>query len=303
MRFSGHETFAIREGWLFKGLNALLTEPGFFNEKHPSDLLGVGSNMGKSIKHWLLSSGLANREVGSGRKRGAEILVSDFGRLVYEHDPYFNSLGTWCFVHTNLVNSEETTAGWKWFFNHFPETDFVRSDALEQFRRWAKYRASRQPSAATLQKDLNCYLSSYAKKVPPELSEAEEATDCPLWELGLLSYYRGSQHFRVNRSAKMIPQHALGYALSVSQPEMDDSRSDREITFEDAASLVGGPGRTFLMGASALFESAEQAVHADSEGPIRIGSQAGQRTIIFPSMQPREWVRGYYEGREAKIAR
>jgi hypothetical protein len=51
MRFGGHETFAIREGWLHKGLMLLANHPARVDDNHVADWLGVGRNMGKSIKH------------------------------------------------------------------------------------------------------------------------------------------------------------------------------------------------------------------------------------------------------------
>ena len=162
MRFSGHETFAIREGWLHKGVAALRDSPGVFSEKYPACQLGVGSNMAKAIKHWLLATGLAERQGGEGRKRGTDVVLSEFGRQVLKYDKYFNSKDTWAFVHVNLARSDESTGSWKWFLSSCADSVFSRSEVQEQFRRWAKFRAPKEPSPTTLQKDLNCLLSSYA---------------------------------------------------------------------------------------------------------------------------------------------
>jgi hypothetical protein len=302
MRFSGHETFAIREGWLYKGVAALQEAPGFFNEKYPADRLGVGSNMGKSIKHWLLASGLAQREGGEGRKRGQEVVLSDFGRLVLNQDPFFNYRATWAFVHVNLAVSEESTACWNWFLNACAENVFTRGDVLEQFRRWSKYRAPKEPSPTTLQKDLNCFLVSYAQKVPADRADAEEATDCPLWELDLVTYYRGSQRFRANRNAKALPSQVIGYSLALAAGEPERKRSVDEISFEDAVSLEGGPGRVFLMGPSALYECVERMVRLEPNCRLAIGAQAGLRTIKYPNLEPLEWAKEFYARRKGAYA-
>ena len=54
MKFSGHETFAIREGWLHKGLKLLIEEPELLYDEYVADWLGVGKNMSRSIRHWLV---------------------------------------------------------------------------------------------------------------------------------------------------------------------------------------------------------------------------------------------------------
>jgi len=297
MRFSGHETFSIREGWLHKGLKALSETPGFFSDEFPADKIGVGNNMGKSIKHWLLATGLACREGGNGNKRSSEIVISDFGKLVLEHDPYFNTLGTWCFLHINLASSDETTASWSWFLSNCVDSVFVRNEALEQFRRWSQFSSSRLPSIVTLQKDLNCFLSSYAQKVPQEQSDAEEATDCPLWELDLLTYYRGSHRFRANRSSKKIPAHVIGYSLSNSN-DKGNTRKFEETTFSEAASKADGPGKAFLMGPSELYDSVNRAQEEVPKKLLSIGSQAGERTIKYKKLTQLEWAQSYYESRE-----
>ena len=55
MQFGGHETFPLREGWLHKGLELVHADGRAFEDEHVSDRLGVGRNMAKSIRHWLLA--------------------------------------------------------------------------------------------------------------------------------------------------------------------------------------------------------------------------------------------------------
>lgn len=297
MRFSGHETFAIREGWLYKGLSSLKATPGLFENPLPHDQLGVGSNMGKSIKHWLAATGLAERHESQGRSRGKRIEVSAFGDLVLDRDPYFNELATWAFVHVNLVNSEETTGAWEWFFRHCGESVFSRNDASELLSQWAKFAAPKLPSATTLQKDLNCLLASYAQRIPSDNLDPEEAMDCPLWDLGLLAFYRGSQSFRANRSAKDLPGEVIGYALasSVDADENLDRRRFRQISFENACTAQGGPGSSFLLGPSSLYETVSKAISNNPKCGLQIDSQAGQRIIKFKAWTPLEWAKTYYD--------
>ena len=95
MKFSGHETFAIREGWLHKGLKLLIEEPELLYDEYVADWLGVGKNMSRSIRHWLEVTGLAKRETGSGRHRQVRLKETELGRLISERDPYFVDIGTW----------------------------------------------------------------------------------------------------------------------------------------------------------------------------------------------------------------
>ncbi|MDC5388188.1 DUF4007 family protein, partial [Acinetobacter baumannii] len=56
LHFSGHETFALRYGWLNKSYNLLNTKEK--NEEKLIVSLGVGKNMVNSIKYWTDISGL-----------------------------------------------------------------------------------------------------------------------------------------------------------------------------------------------------------------------------------------------------
>ena len=60
MKFRAHETFFIRKGWLSKGMRYVSQKPDVFIDKNenPMDVLGLGSNMVKSLRYWLQAVGL-----------------------------------------------------------------------------------------------------------------------------------------------------------------------------------------------------------------------------------------------------
>ena len=64
MKFGGHETFHVRDGWLNKGLELASEEgeKGIFAD-NAADLAGVGANMIKSIRHWLSATGLTSKKI------------------------------------------------------------------------------------------------------------------------------------------------------------------------------------------------------------------------------------------------
>ena len=55
MKFRAHETFFIRKGWLSKGMERVVAKEDLFVDKteNPMDVLGIGSNMVKSLRYWL----------------------------------------------------------------------------------------------------------------------------------------------------------------------------------------------------------------------------------------------------------
>jgi len=144
MRFGGHETFAVREGWLSKGLNLIKDDPRAFEDPFVSDSLGVGRNMAKSILHWLTVTGLARKE------KDRSLSVTDTGEAVFKHDPYLLSVGTWWALHVNLVTHKEDAAVWRVFFDSFPHERFDRIGCVEEMRRQLVLDGQRLPSEKTL---------------------------------------------------------------------------------------------------------------------------------------------------------
>ena len=152
MRFGGHQTFFVREGWLAKGLALLREDASAFDDPYVADRLGVGRNMAKSIEHWLLATGLAEKTERRGRGRTGQprLRVAELGEVVAQHDPWFLDPGTWWFLHINLVRTPAHAATWHWFFNHYASSRFERATVVaqleqhERMRLAADYRPARR---------------------------------------------------------------------------------------------------------------------------------------------------------------
>lgn len=297
MRFSGHETFPVREGWLHKGMKLVSESPEQFLGEEVADYLGVGRNMAKSIRHWLVVAGLAEVTGIESRGRASLLQPTNLGQLVWDHDPYFLDEGTWWILHANLVNNVNATTTWSWFFNNFSHDRFDRAVCLESLRRFIESSQKRVPSTSTLSRDLGCMLLSYARAVPLGIDDPEDGTDCPFRELGLLSYYRTSGSFHVHQSAKRIPPRVFGYVMSLAFPEAMRESKTTDVKLQEAVRKSGGPGRVFCLNGETLFETVSQ-IEQQSDQFIQIAGMAGDRTIRLHCMLPDEWAMLFYETRE-----
>ena len=126
MRFRAHETFFIRKGWLSKGIKNVVADPAVFmgNSGNPMDVLGIGSNMVKSLRYWLQTVGLTT-EPAYGKK---EQSLTDFGKLVKKYDPYIEELGTLWLLHYHLAKNLNDATSWYFFFNEFKLMEFDKDD-------------------------------------------------------------------------------------------------------------------------------------------------------------------------------
>jgi hypothetical protein len=293
MKFGGHETFAVREGWLHKGMKLLVEDSRKLNDPDAADWLGVGRNMGKSIKHWLLAAGLASATSTEGREVRLE--PTRLGTLIYEHDRHLLQTGTWWALHIELVSSRDHALTWFWFFNQFNLSRFDRSVCLANLKAYLELTGQRVPAQKTLQRDIACLIATYATVLPADSGDPEEADECPFRELGLMTYSRSTGACSLITSTKPVPPEMLGYALSKALLLSAPTQKVYDITLREAASKEGGPGRAFVMGADSLFELALKGEQLLGRGTLQVAGLGAERTIRLPQRSQLAWLKAYYD--------
>jgi hypothetical protein len=298
MKYGGSETFAIREGWLHKGLKLLRTSPALLGDPYVADWLGVGRNMGKSIKHWLLATGLAT--VSSGPDKHPQFVSTQLGDLVASRDPYFVQHGTWWALHIELVNCPDHAAVWWWFFNHFSLTRFDRAMCLSALQTHLQLTQQRPPAQKTLQRDIACLIATYATYLPAEANDPEDADDCPFRELRLMTYSRATGACTLDASAKEIPAELLGYSLAKSLGARAEKSRMLDVTLREASNHIGGPGKAFVMGPDALFELALKSEQVLGRSNLEVAGLGAERMIRIVSRSRYEWLDAYYDRIEAQ---
>ena len=127
MKFSGHDTFACRTTWLYKGIDLLNKKRTSDNQldmtilnSHQATIdLGVGKNMVNAIKHWLLAFGII------------EIEDNDFGvlaELIYADGDDDNNLDA--FIEDKftlwILHHEICTRQYASIFHYFFKEYFKR---------------------------------------------------------------------------------------------------------------------------------------------------------------------------------
>jgi hypothetical protein len=293
MRFGGHETFAIREGWLHKGLKLLVEDRTKLYDPNVADWLGVGKNMGKSIKYWLLAAGLGR--VSSGNGHDVKLEPTELASLVHQRDPYFLHAGTWWALHVELINCRDHAETWWWFFNRFSLTRFDRATCLSSLAAFLEHGPQRVPAHKTLQRDIGCLIASYATVLPAEQTDPEEADDCPFQELRLMTYSKSTGACSLSTGPKSVPPELLGYALSRSLFMGIADPRPSDVTLREAASKDGGPGKAYAMGADALFELALKAERTLNSSEMKVSGLGAERTIRLIQRPPQDWLAAYYD--------
>lgn len=301
MSFAGHESFHVREGWLSKALKLVIHHPEVFLKEYPEDKIGVGRNMYKSIRYWLIATGLVEGKlVRKGANQG--LVPTWLGIAISEADPYFLSQTTWWVLHVNLVNNPAKSVVWDWFFNNWKLKSFEKSRCQNSFSEFVEINQKKKPRQATLEKDLSVLINSYAIKIQEATGDPEDTSDSPFQDLGLLKYQKNSNSYLLNTGNKKIPQALIGYSLWSSKYFSAGNEHDQfqieDMPVEKCISLRGGLGACFVMNAEQLF----QVIQETGEALIRIEGLAGNRAVRVSQITGPEWIQEAYEAEKGYIS-
>lgn len=303
MRYGGHQTFTIREGWLYKGLNLLINEEERWKlvDDLAADYLGVGRNMAKSINHWLVATGLANKVKVEGKSgkmvQTKDLEATEFAELIWKHDPYFMDTNTWWLIHINLVNDPENAATWNWFFNSFHMNRFQKQVCLQALSRKETLSKGKKPSDTTLDRDLSCFLNTYSKDIPSTKKDPEDEIESPLIDLGLLNYYRSSGYYQVNRDKRDINLFVFLYSVAKTLQTDEEKQDEKtwEIPFFDFIQIENGPGKIFALTNEGLFELLLRYETMYNGNFLELTGLAGERVLKIDNKSPLKWVEQLYK--------
>ncbi|MCJ9750933.1 DUF4007 family protein [Neorhizobium sp. BETTINA12A] len=280
--FGRHETFALREGWLDKGLSRIISAGFFKGDIETADALGLGKNMAKSLQFWVEATGLASRgSVSEGRH--SPLTATSFGRLVSELDGHFEySVSTW-FVHMILARRPGTA--WNWFFNDFRSGVFDRETCVEGLLRHVRDHAVNQTTITVLQREVACLLGTYASLPASEAQDPEDFTISPLRTLGLLVKHTDTGRFEKTAPLDSVPVEAF---LACVQWIVTDADTET-LPLSDLISRRGSPARLFNVDGDTINELAHAAAEEYRDRGVRLSLLGSTRTITMPRMTAPEW--------------
>ena len=197
IRLKGHEKFHLREGWIAKGLYGVSANPMVFSGSDGTDQLGVGTNMVKSIKYWMLAMGL----IKEGQKNGAEL--TDLGKMILKYDPFLeDDLSLWL-LHSYIAKNNFRSTVWYLFFNKCQAEEFTKEELYTVLRKeLISYAETDSFPESSLKDDIDVLLNMYSKDTKND--DPEDKNKCPLASLKLIKkegdvYYRQQpdmRHFR-----------------------------------------------------------------------------------------------------------
>ncbi len=186
LSFGKHQTFAFKATWIPKVLEFFDKDSdGVYYSKILSEYdakykLGLGTNMVGSLKYWLQVLNITKDNRSGGR------LLTDFGAMLKEKDPYLENKSSLFLLHKYLVQSFDNATAWFYFFNEYRPKKFTREDFFKRLKTWLiKNYPNYNIADNTLIKDVNCFIQVYSNKDNKETPE--DGTYCPLSELNFIT--------------------------------------------------------------------------------------------------------------------
>ena len=289
-KFRASETFFIRKGWLSKGMRYVSQKPDVFVDKkeNPMDVLGIGANMVKSLRYWLQAVGLTSES-----SKGKRIQkLTDFGKLVHEHDPYTEELGTLYLLQYKLVTGEDMAPAWYYFFNEFTLSEFNREDFLEQIQNYLKMKDTKV-ALRSLSDDFACIISTYIPKYKSNSTKdsPENNITCPLGELGLIDILgKEGGNVLYRKSIPSVRNFNPWVILAVIS---DQANGKEEIGLNDLLNGKRNIGKVFNLDSISMLEILHEV---EKIGEIKIIRTAGLDVIRLTNAKRTfiECVENYY---------
>jgi hypothetical protein len=279
-RFSGHQTFSFRYGWLEKGVRGTLERKSLFYREDAPVLLGVGKNMVDSIRYWCVVTQLIQEN--TNRKIAADMAlsVSAIGeRLLGEHgwDPYLEDDASLWLIHWLLVTNPRIVTTWQIAFSLFLRPDFTKREMIDHVAAFADRHAI-SIRESSLSRDVDCFIRTYAPaKSISKHKLLEESFDCPLQELGLLQSSPDGDLYRFSVGAKpTLPSHVLGFALTEYFDVTRDGRNTMSV--QKCLYGSGSPGQVFKLDENSLIAYVDD-LEKITEGGLALDETEGFKQI------------------------
>lgn len=294
MRFGGHETFTLREGWLAKGINLILEDPrAYFDKNNLCNALGVGVNMGKSIEHWLLATRLVTKiPLQIAREKGIKYELTDLAKVIHKYDPFMMQEETWWLLHINIIQNPEYAATWDWFFNDYGEIKFDKPGLIKKLIEREKYLYKKTPSKNTIERDISCFLNTYAQTIPREVKDPEEDYGCPFQELKLLIHQKNSGTYELLRRPRAIKPELFIYNINQT---LGNEIGKHDLTLSWLSKQRSGPLTIFCLTSEGLFELAMSIEHSSYKYSYSVRSLAGDRQIVYSNPGTVKLLTNMYE--------
>ena len=262
VKMKRHESFSIREGWLAKGIRTIKEDSKVFSSTDATDILGIGTNMVKSLKYWMTATCLIE-------ENNRSISLSKFGELIDKYDPYLEDNFSWWLIHLNMILNIEDSYIYNLFFNKCTMKVFSKRDIFEQISQILNNNKL-EYNENILQDEVNMIIKTYS--INKKIDNLENNFICPLSELNLIKKVDINAYERIRPDFRNL-NYLIVYYLMVLLSE------DKEyLSIDDLIKLDNSPAKLLNLDKNLINEYLDEMKKHDL---IIINRTAGLNMIYF----------------------
>jgi hypothetical protein len=288
--FGRHESFPLRYSWLPRGFAAAKEDPTIFDSDEATVVLGVGKNMVRSIRYWLLATRML--ETVDLALQPTELGEQVFGK--YGWDPFLEDEATIWLLHWLLSTHPAQSTVSFYFFNFFHKFSFTAQEAQTAFLDFLSSTMRARYAATTAKKDIAVLLRMYIKSRSVGGTPTEELLDSPLSSLGLINHFSESRSYQsALRPRPDLPVEVLAFAIGSLFDEMGLAQLPIEALLHTRDGWPA-PGTIFRLTENGLLAKLEELVALNSsEWDLR--ETAGLHQLYrLSSSRPIDALAAYY---------
>lgn len=224
LKLKRHESFSIREGWLAKGIKNVREYRNVFALPNATDILGIGTNMIKSLKYWMTATRLIEEE-------NREIMLSDFGSIIYEYDPYLEDIFSWWLIHINMITTVDDSYIYSLFFNKCNLKTFTKRELYEKLYTLLT-NEKLTFNEKILQDEVNMIIKTYT--VDEKIDNPENNFICPLSELNLIKKVDRDTYEKNRPEIRNLPFWVVYYIICLLLDDRDNISIDELLKEENS---------------------------------------------------------------------
>ena len=278
LKLKRHESFSIREGWIAKGIKNVKEYGNVFALQNATDILGIGTNMVKSLKYWMTATKLIE-------EKNRKIMLSDFGSIINEYDPYLEDIFSWWLIHINMITNVDDAYIYNLFFNKCNIKTFTKRELYEKL--YALLTNEKLTfNENILQDEVNMIIKTYT--IDEKIDNPENNFICPLSELNLLKIVDRDTYEKNRPEIRNLPFWVVYYIICLLLDDRDNISIDELLKEENS------PAKLLNMDKNLINEYLDEMKKNDL---IIINRTAGLNMVYLKKkLSLNEIVEEYFKG-------